>query len=67
MRLTCGVPQGSVLCPLPWNIYYDVFRVAMPDGVALIGYADVQALVAVGKSGTQLRHEINAALVDLTE
>lgn len=41
--------------------------VEMPDGVTLIGYADDLALIAVGRSGTLLKHKINTALVDLTE
>ena len=68
MRLTCGVLQGSILGPLLCNVYYDnVFRVKMPDGLNLIGYADDLELVAVGKSETELRHKIDTALVDLVE
>ena len=68
LRLTCGVPQGSILGPLLWNVYYhDVFRVEMPDGVNLIGYADDLALVAVGRTDLELRHKIDTTLVDLVE
>ena len=48
MKLTCGVPQGSVVGPLLWNSYYDdVFRIEVADGVTLTEYADDLALVAV--------------------
>ena len=57
MALTCSVPQGFVLIPLLWNVFYDaVFGVEMPDGVTLVGYTDDLAVVAVAKTGTMLPH-----------
>ena len=68
LGLTCGVPQGSVLGPLLWNVYYDgVFGAEVPDGVTLVGYADDLAVVAVAKTGTQLKAKIDLTLVGVTE
>lgn len=40
-RMSCGVPKGSVLEPLLWNITYDVIlRTALPSGCHVVCYAD---------------------------
>ncbi|KAL4119434.1 hypothetical protein QTP88_012243 [Uroleucon formosanum] len=61
--VSCGVPQGSVIGPCLWNIFYDdLLRLELHDSVKLVGFADDIALVITAPNAGLLENIGNAAL-----
>jgi len=50
-EVCAGVPQGSVLGPLLWNIAFDsVLRLMAEEGCHTVCYADDTLLVSISES-----------------
>ncbi|KAL4121031.1 hypothetical protein QTP88_013616 [Uroleucon formosanum] len=61
--VSCGVPQGSVIGPCLWNIFYDdLLRLELHDSVKLVGFADDIALVITAPNAGLLENIGNSAL-----
>ena len=61
--MSCGVPQGSVLGPLLWNVAYDkVLRAALPPGCHVVCYADDTLVVAGGTTWERAVGTANVAV-----
>lgn len=62
-QLSCGVPQGSLLGLLLWDLVYDaILRLEVPRGSSLIGYADDTLLIISGTTWTQATSAADIAI-----
>lgn len=66
MALSRGVPQGSILGPTLWNLYYNgVLELDYPVGTEAIGYADDLAIIVRARDEKELRWKTNKALEEI--
>lgn len=59
-NIVCGLPQGSCLSPILYNIY--LADIVLPREVELAAFADDTAIMAVGQQHRAIGRKLNVAL-----
>lgn len=68
IAISAGVPQGSVLGPVLWNVLYDgVLDLPLTEGATSIAYADDLAVLVEAEDAPELVFRVNESLDRIKE